>query len=85
MMLTEEEIIEIKKRTKNPDPTKKWGDSIAFAQEIIKEIESRLQIHIECETEYNGIKGSTSLNVIRIEKNDDDSFTVVSDHWPSRK
>lgn len=45
-MLTEDEIIEIKKRTKNPDPTKKWGDTIAFAQELIKEIEWRNDIKI---------------------------------------
>ena len=40
------------------------------------------EIHISCETESNGIKGSTSLRVIRVNPEDDGSFTAVTDHWP---
>ena len=36
-------------------------------------------IHINCETKAEDITGLTSLNVIRVEKNDDGSFTAVTD------
>ena len=39
-------------------------------------------INIRCETVSDGIKGSTYLNVIGVEQEDDSSFTVVTDHWP---
>lgn len=41
-------------------------------------------IHIECEYRDDAVPviGSTRLNVIRVEKNDDGSFTAVTDHWP---
>lgn len=39
-------------------------------------------IHIECETKEEGITGSTHLNVIRVEQEDDNSFTAVTDYWP---
>lgn len=40
------------------------------------------QIHIMCETKSEGVTGTTALDVIRVEKNDDHSFTAVTDHWP---
>ena len=44
-------------------------------------------IHIKCETVTEGpqgltLVGTTSLPTIRVEKNDDESFTVVSNYWP---
>ena len=39
-------------------------------------------INIRCETVSDGVKGSTYLNVIGVEQEDDSSFTVVTDHWP---
>lgn len=33
--MSDEQIIAIKRATKCPDPTKQWGDSIAFARAII--------------------------------------------------
>lgn len=42
-------------------------------------------IHIECETVAEGVKGTTGLNAVRVEANDDGSWTVVTDHWPSRR
>lgn len=38
-------------------------------------------INIKCETQNNGITGTTSLNVLRVEAEDDGSYTVVTDHW----
>ncbi len=40
------------------------------------------KINIECETRNNGITGSTSLEVIRVEQEDDGSWTAVTNHWP---
>lgn len=39
-------------------------------------------IHIKCETTSHLVVGCTSLNVIRVEGNDDGSWTAVTDHWP---
>lgn len=64
------------------------GDKLvlAMAYEIIRlrELSDKTpNIHIECEVRSDGIIGSTWLNVIRVEKNDDDSFTAVTDFWPN--
>lgn len=40
------------------------------------------KIHIKCETTDGQVTGTTSLNVIRVEDNDDGSLTAVTDHWP---
>jgi hypothetical protein len=40
-------------------------------------------LHIQCETKTPGLMGTTSLDVIRVEQNDDGSFTAVTDHWPA--
>lgn len=40
------------------------------------------KLNIRCETESDGVKGSTYLNVIAVNPEDDGSFTVVTDHWP---
>lgn len=42
------------------------------------------KINIKCECVDGIVHGSTYLNVVRVEKEDDGSFTVVTDHWPSR-
>ncbi len=39
-------------------------------------------INIKCETNDGMGMGTTNLNVIRVEKEDDGSFTAVTDHWP---
>lgn len=43
------------------------------------------KLNIKCKTFMeNGIGGGiTYLNVIRVEQEDDNSFTAVTDHWPS--
>jgi hypothetical protein len=40
-------------------------------------------IYAAFECESNGIVGVTSAPVKRVEKNDDGSFTVIIDHWPT--
>lgn len=43
-------------------------------------------IHIRCELKTkDGIHASTSMNVVRVECEDDGSFTAVTDQWPDRK
>ena len=50
------------------------------------------KINIRCETRsQSGLEtplrelvGTTSLNVVRVEQEDDGSFTAVTDHWPAR-
>ena len=55
---------------------------------LIEKLESRLPVpytpavHIKCEIHSDGIIGSTDLNVIRVEKEDDGSYTAVTDYWP---
>lgn len=41
------------------------------------------RLNIRCETTDGHVTGSTYLNVIRVEAEDDGSFTAVTDHWPS--
>lgn len=41
------------------------------------------KINIRCECHDGVVHGSTNLNVIRVEEEDDGSFTAVTDHWPS--
>lgn len=40
------------------------------------------EINIKCEIVEDGIIGSTYLEVLRVETEDDGSFTVVTNHWP---
>lgn len=40
------------------------------------------KLNIRCEYKGDGIGASTYLNVIRVEQEDDASFTAVTDHWP---
>lgn len=40
------------------------------------------RINIKCVTDVGGMCGSTILHVIRVEKEDDGSFTAVTDYWP---
>ena len=39
-------------------------------------------IRIRCETTDNGITGTTYLPVLRVEQEDDGSFTVVTSYFP---
>ncbi len=41
------------------------------------------KINIACEVISNGAVGSTYLNVVRVEQEDDGSFTAITDHWPA--
>lgn len=44
------------------------------------------RINIKCEAVFDGgIGATTSLNVLRVEREDDDSFTAVTDHWPEAR
>lgn len=56
---------------------------------LLKRLDSPT-IHIKCETTsshgdgpLDRITGSTHLNVVRVEHEDDGSYTVVTDHWPT--
>lgn len=40
------------------------------------------RVNIECETSDGYIIGTTSLPVIRVELEDDGSYTAVTDYWP---
>lgn len=42
------------------------------------------RINIRCETSDGVVTGSTSLNVLRIEAEDDGSWTAITDHWPAQ-
>lgn len=44
--------------------------------------QSAPKINILCETKSSGITGSTYLNVVRVDPEDDGSWTAVTDHWP---
>ena len=39
-------------------------------------------INIRCETAGAGVKGTTTLDVVRVDAEDDGSFTAVTNHWP---
>lgn len=39
-------------------------------------------LNIRCETARDGLIGSTRLHVVRVEPEDDGSFTAVTDYWP---
>ena len=54
----------------------------AAYEALIAQMQREPVLHIECETKHDGITGSTSLNVVRVEANDDGSFTAVTDYWP---
>ena len=41
------------------------------------------RLNVRCECHEGIIHGSTYLNVIRVEEEDDGSFTAVTDHWPN--
>ena len=41
------------------------------------------KLNIRCECSDGTVHGSTYLNVIRVDEEDDGSFTAVTDHWPS--
>lgn len=40
------------------------------------------KVNIVCETRTDAVAGSMSLNVIRVEREDDGSVTAITDHWP---
>lgn len=41
----------------------------------------KINIRCEIKSEY-GVSGTTRLNVVRVEMEDDGSFTAVTDYWP---
>jgi hypothetical protein len=41
------------------------------------------RVNIRCECSDGIVHGSTSLNVVRVEQEDDGTFTAVTDHWPN--
>lgn len=43
------------------------------------------KVNIRCQTTSDGITGTTYLNVIAVEQEDDGSITAVTDHWPNEK
>lgn len=58
-----------------PDVTNMVGWTHAGVQEAPT-------LHIKCEVTDGEVVGVTSLDVIRVETNDDGSFTAVTNHWP---
>jgi hypothetical protein len=40
------------------------------------------RVNIRCETTGDGIVGTTYLDVIRVEREDDGTITAVTNHWP---
>lgn len=70
------------------------GTGIALSIEQATELRDKLaevcpppRVNIKCETKsgetkYDSVIGSTSLNVIRVEQEDDGSYTAVTDYWP---
>lgn len=40
------------------------------------------KVNIRCETVCGDVTGTTTLDVVRVEREDDGSFTAVTDHWP---
>lgn len=42
-------------------------------------------IQIKCETRDGVLVGTTSLPVVRVDIEDDGSYTVVTDYWPIRE
>jgi hypothetical protein len=43
------------------------------------------KLNIRCETRDGLVHGTTRPNVIRVEQEDDGSYTAVTDHWPQEK
>lgn len=50
--------------------------------ELRAQISNSPQLHIRCETREPGLIGSATLDVARVEKNDDGSYTAVTHYWP---
>lgn len=51
--------------------------------EIVKAALSAVPVlNIKCEAITKGIIGATNLKVIRVDAEDDGSFTAVTDYWP---
>lgn len=75
-----------------------WGTDVDMVKEAIAILEAKPEpvkpapklprLNIRCETSLNmpdlpPAKGTTNLNVIRVEVEDDESYTAVTDYWPS--
>ena len=68
------------------------GTGIAMSIEQATELRDKLakvcpppKVNIRCEVKCDdGAIGSTTLDVIRVEQEDDGSYTAVTDHWPRR-
>lgn len=40
------------------------------------------KLNIRCQCKSGGVTGTTALNVVAVEQEDDGSFTAVTDYWP---
>jgi hypothetical protein len=71
------------------DDTKQIVALRARVGELEKELTTKYdgnnlpRVNIICETKADGIIGTTTLNVIRVEIEDDGSFTAITDYWPN--
>ena len=59
------------------------GDAIKNAREVLRASLQEPVITAQFETVSNGLTGSTDAPIKRIEHQDDGTYTVVIDHWPS--
>jgi hypothetical protein len=71
---------------KTSDPNWQYAvDAVADIHDAIRNLAPEAaipKINIRCECTENGITGTTYLNVTGVEREDDGSFTAVTDHWP---
>jgi hypothetical protein len=65
------------------DPAGIVARNILLTDQIVMTARVLPEINIRCETTSDGIQGMTTLNVVRVEAEDDGSFTAVTDHWPA--
>lgn len=68
-------------------PDVRWFVPLDFARELERELakaKSALpKLNIRCDTQSDGILGSTYLDVVKVEREDDDSLTAVTNYWPN--
>lgn len=68
-MLSEKEIIEIKKNSRAEDPTKPWGDCIAFANNIIAKIQEK-EREVKNQLAFDGHIGDAFFYVLESKEPD---------------
>lgn len=77
------ELKSLRDRQQDPWAYRVIGDALRVLEgpkPVIAPIVPRL--NIKCETIGEGLAGTTFLNVVRVEQEEDGSFTAVTDHWP---